>query len=135
MLLHEGLRQRQTEPGATFAAAHQRVKDAVTDVFGHAWAVVLDMQFQCQPKTLASKRDLARHPCAQHQPGIAFNHAVRQRVCGVVRDVQHGLDQLLAVAPKLRNAGVVVTRHLQAARLKWDGLMAQWRAGAERQAA
>jgi hypothetical protein len=37
--------------------------------------------------------------------------------CRVARDVQHGLDELLAVAAKLGNRGVVVAHHAQAARM------------------
>jgi hypothetical protein len=41
---------------------------------------------------------------------------VLQRVGRVVRDVEHRLDQLLAVAPELGNGDVVVAHHPQAAR-------------------
>jgi indolepyruvate ferredoxin oxidoreductase len=36
---------------------------------------------------------------------------------------------------EIRGYGHVKERHVKAARIKWDGLMAQWRAGAERKAA
>jgi len=43
--------------------------------------------------------------------------------------------EIARIPEEIRGYGHVKERHLKAARLKWDGLMAQWRAGAERQAA
>jgi indolepyruvate ferredoxin oxidoreductase len=43
--------------------------------------------------------------------------------------------EIARVPEEIRGYGHVKERHLKAARIKWDGLMAQWRAGAERKAA
>jgi indolepyruvate ferredoxin oxidoreductase len=43
--------------------------------------------------------------------------------------------EIARIPEEIRGYGHVKERHLKAARLKWDGLMAQWRAGAERKAA
>src|SRR5579862_708575 len=48
MLLHKGLRKRQSQARPAFSARHQRVKDAVLDRVRHARSIVDDMQFQCQ---------------------------------------------------------------------------------------
>jgi indolepyruvate ferredoxin oxidoreductase len=43
--------------------------------------------------------------------------------------------QIARIPEEIRGYGHVKERHLKAARSKWDGLMAQWRAGAQRKAA
>jgi indolepyruvate ferredoxin oxidoreductase len=43
--------------------------------------------------------------------------------------------EIARIPEEIRGYGHVKERHLKTARLKWDGLMAQWRAGAERRAA
>jgi indolepyruvate ferredoxin oxidoreductase len=43
--------------------------------------------------------------------------------------------EIARIPEDIRGYGHVKERHLKAARSKWDGLMAQWRAGAERKAA
>jgi indolepyruvate ferredoxin oxidoreductase len=43
--------------------------------------------------------------------------------------------EIARIPEEIRGYGHVKDRHLKAARIKWDGLMAQWRAGAERRAA
>jgi indolepyruvate ferredoxin oxidoreductase len=43
--------------------------------------------------------------------------------------------EIARIPEEIRGYGHVKERHLKAARLKWDGLMAQWRAGGERKAA
>jgi indolepyruvate ferredoxin oxidoreductase len=43
--------------------------------------------------------------------------------------------EIARIPEEIRGYGHVKERHLQAARLKWDGLMAQWRAGGQRKAA
>jgi indolepyruvate ferredoxin oxidoreductase len=43
--------------------------------------------------------------------------------------------EIARIPEEIRGYGHVKERHLQAARLKWDGLMAQWRAGGARKAA
>ena len=67
MLLHEGLRQRQPQTRPAFAPRHQRVEDAIADRLGHARAVVLDMQFQCQSPALLADGDLPRDARAQQR--------------------------------------------------------------------
>jgi hypothetical protein len=59
------------------------------------------MQFQCQAIALLAEGDLARHAGAQHDARIAAAMRSRQRLRGVVGDVEHRLDQLLAVAAEL----------------------------------
>ena len=78
--------------------------------------VVDDMQFQCQSIALLAESHLPGDAGAQDQLRIAGRNALRQGLAGVVRDVEHRLDQLLAVAPELGNRGVVVAHDLQAAR-------------------
>ena len=72
------------------------------------------MQFQCQPIALFAKSDLAADTCAQNNLGFASGGFFLQRLGRVVRDVEHRLDELLAVAAKLGNRGVVVAHHPQA---------------------
>jgi indolepyruvate ferredoxin oxidoreductase len=43
--------------------------------------------------------------------------------------------EIARIPEEIRGYGHVKERHLKAARAKWDGLMAQWRAGAQRKAA
>jgi indolepyruvate ferredoxin oxidoreductase len=43
--------------------------------------------------------------------------------------------EIARIPEEIRGYGHVKERHLQAARAKWDGLMAQWRTGAQRKAA
>lgn len=43
--------------------------------------------------------------------------------------------QIARIPEEIRGYGHVKERHLKAARAKWDGLMAQWRSGGQRQAA
>ena len=43
--------------------------------------------------------------------------------------------EIARIPEEIRGYGHVKERHLKVARLKWDGLMAQWRAGGVRQAA
>jgi len=43
--------------------------------------------------------------------------------------------EIARIPEEIRGYGHVKERHLQAARLKWDGLMAQWRSGGVRKAA
>ena len=43
--------------------------------------------------------------------------------------------EIARIPEEIRGYGHVKERHLEAARSKWDGLMAQWRAGAQRKAA
>src|SRR5574337_1579411 len=100
MLLHEGQRQRQPEPRTTLPPRHQRLEDAVPEGLGHARSVVLDMQFQCQAPALLADRQLARDAGAQEQVGAAGGDLVGERLDRVAHDVEHGLDQLLAVAPE-----------------------------------
>jgi hypothetical protein len=45
--------------------------------------------------------DLARHAGAQGDLGIALRNALGQRLGRVLHDVEHRLDQLLAVAAEL----------------------------------
>src|ERR1700742_3030790 len=39
VLLHEGLRERETETAAVLAPRHERIENAVANLFGNAWAV------------------------------------------------------------------------------------------------
>jgi len=43
--------------------------------------------------------------------------------------------QIARIPEEIRGYGHVKERHLKAARIKWDGLMAQWRSGEARKAA
>ena len=63
-------------PAAAFPPRHQRIEDAVADRVGHARAVVLDMQFQCQPIALLAERDLARDARAQRDLRVAGRDAL-----------------------------------------------------------
>ena len=76
VLLHEGLRQRQPQSRSAFAPRHQREEDAIADRLGHARAVVLDMQFQCQSVALLAERDLARDARAQRDARVAGRDAL-----------------------------------------------------------
>src|SRR5688572_12907394 len=72
------------------------------------------MQFQCQSIALLAESHLASDPRAESQPRISCAYPLRKRLTGVLSNVEHGLDQLLAVAAKLRDRGVVLTHNLQA---------------------
>src|SRR3954470_18092115 len=95
VLLHEGLCQREPQAGPAFPSRHQRKEDAVLDRVRHAGPVVDDMQFQCQSIALLTERHLPADARPEGQLRVTGRDAVRQGLAAVVRDVQHGLDQLL----------------------------------------
>src|ERR1043165_8972407 len=101
MLLHEGLRECEPESRAAIPPRDQRVEDALADGLGHTRAVVLNMQVQCPAITLLSQRHLTSDARAQRDHRVAFPPALDEGLRRVVRDVEHGLDQLLAVATEL----------------------------------
>ena len=117
MLLHERLRERQPQTRPAIATRYQRVEDAIAKGLGNARTVVLHMQFQCQSEALLADRDLARDARAQHDARIARQDALGQRLRRVVHDVEHGLDELLAVAAEFGDRRVVVALHLQPTRV------------------
>src|SRR5258708_19934519 len=61
MLAHEALRERQSQPRAALAPAHQRIEDALGELLGHARAVVLDRDGDGVPVAAARDGHLARH--------------------------------------------------------------------------
>ncbi|MCY1532680.1 hypothetical protein D9M68_679630 [compost metagenome] len=113
VLLDKGLRQREPQAGAAIASRHKREKDAVLDRVWYARPVVDDMQFQCQAIALLAKRDLPTHTGLENDLRLTRRDAFGQRLRRVVRDVEHGLDELLAVTAKLGNGSVVVAHHAQ----------------------
>ena len=74
------------------------------------------MQFQCQLVALFAEGDLPAHARSESDLPLAFGDLRRQRLGRVVGDVEHRLDELFAVATKLRNGRVVIAPHLQPAR-------------------
>jgi hypothetical protein len=74
------------------------------------------MQFQCQSVAHAADGDLPRRARAQHDACVTGGDALGQHLAGVVDDVEHGLDELLAVAADLGDGDVVVAHHRQPAR-------------------
>ncbi len=78
MLLHETLRQREPQTGATFAAGHQRIKDAVADVLRNARPVVDHLQFKCQPVALLGQRDLTQRTGAADDFALRLSSPARR---------------------------------------------------------
>ena len=78
--------------------------------------VVLDMQFQCQAITVLAERHLALDARAQDDLRASPARALDERLGGVADDVEHRLDELLAVAAEVGHAGVVVAHHHEPAR-------------------
>ncbi|OPZ04581.1 MAG: hypothetical protein BWZ09_01707 [Alphaproteobacteria bacterium ADurb.BinA305] len=66
------------------------------------------MQFQCQTIALLAQRHLARDARAQRDLRVAGSDALGECLRRVVRDVQHRLDELLAIGGELGQAEVVV---------------------------
>ncbi len=116
VLLHERLRERQTETAAVLAPRYERIEDAVTNVLGNAGAVVDDMQVQCQLTLAFRHRDLACNARAQFDARVALRDAFAQCLCRIAHDVQKRLDQLLLVAAQVRHADVVIALDREAAR-------------------
>ena len=116
VLLHKGLRQCQSQPRTPITPRHQRVENAVLDRVRHTGPVVNDMQFQCQSVALFAKSHLPRNPRAENDLCVPQRDPFGQRLGRVVGDVEHGLDQLFAVAPELGDGRVVVAFDTQPAR-------------------
>ena len=116
MLLHKGLGQSQPQARPPFAARHQRKEDSLLDRVRYTGPVVYDMQFQCQLVTLLANGDLTGNSGLQGQQGISLVDTWRQGRRSIVGNIEHGLNQLLAIAPKLGNGGVVIAHHTQALR-------------------
>src|SRR5574343_1561750 len=114
VLLHKGLGQREPQSRAAFPAGHERVEGPALDRVRYAGPVVHHMQFQCQAITLFAKGHLTADAGPERDLRIALRHALCQRLCGVVRNVEHGLDQLFTVPPKLGDRDVVVAHHFEA---------------------
>ncbi|OQC07099.1 MAG: hypothetical protein BWX79_01947 [Alphaproteobacteria bacterium ADurb.Bin100] len=72
------------------------------------------MQFQCQAIALLAKGDLAQDAGSENDLRITGGDALAENLRRVVGEVEHRLDQLLAVATELRDRRVVVAHHLQA---------------------
>ena len=106
VLLDEALRDGESEPVALFAAGDQRIKDLVAYVVGYAGSIVDHLQFECQLVMLLRQRDLARSAAAKNDLALA-QHRLRR----VARNVEDGLDQLLAVAGDVGQRGVIVAAH------------------------
>jgi len=114
VLRDEGLRERETQTRPALAPRYQGIEDAISDGLRDARTVVLDMQFQCQAIALLAQRDLPCDPRAQHDAGVADGTPLGECQRGVVGDVEHRLDQLLAVADEVGDRGVVVALDRQA---------------------
>src|SRR5574343_348621 len=114
VLLGDRLRERESEARAAIPPGDQGEEDAIPDLGGDAGTVVLDMQFQCQAPALLADRDLPGHAGAQHDLGVARRNARRQHLRRVLHDVEHHLDQLLAVTAEVGQRGVVVARDREA---------------------
>ena len=103
VLLHKGLRQSQPQPRTAFPSRHQLIENAVFDRVWYTRPVVDDMQFQCQPVALFAESDLTRNAGAKSQARLTRFNLFLQSLTSIVRDVEHALDELLAVTPKLWN--------------------------------
>src|SRR5659263_286668 len=114
MLLHKSLRQRQPQARTALPPGHQRIENTVFDRVWYTRPVVDDMQFQCQPVTLFAKGDLPSDSRAKYQARFTYRYLFRQSLTGIVRNVEHGLYELFAVAAKLRDRGVIVAHHFEA---------------------
>src|SRR5262245_40978184 len=118
VVLHERLRQRESEPRPALAAGYERMEHTLAQLGRDPRTVVDHLQFQCQPVPPARDRDGARDPRPQHDLAGGWGARTRAgaRLRGVAHDVQHRLDQLLAVALDLRQARVVVAHDADARR-------------------
>src|ERR1700758_2495591 len=100
MLLHKGLRKRQSQACPALPARHQRVEDAVLDRVRHARSIVDDMQFQCQSIPLLVEDNLTSDAGLEDDLRVTRGASFGERLRGVVDDVERGLDELLAIAAK-----------------------------------
>src|SRR5262245_47072876 len=120
MLVDEVLGEREPQTGATIAAGHQGVKDALPQFFGYAGSVVEDFNGDHVSVPPTRQRHLAHNAGAQHDftmpadtrpPGV-----VHDRLRSVADDIEHRLDQLLLVTVYKRKTDVVVASDFDAAR-------------------
>lgn len=98
MLLHVGLCERQAQTGSVGATGDEGEEDLFNNVSRNAWSVVDDKQFQCQFMALFTQGNLPGYPRAQGDACIAARNAFPQGLCGVVGDVEHGLDEMFPVS-------------------------------------
>src|SRR3989344_200101 len=94
------------ETGAVGTAGDHRVKDMLLQVFGNTRAVVFDFDAQRQPMTFVADGELAFDACAQTHGAIVVHGLYR-----VAHDIQHRLNQLLAVTQNRRQTRVVIALH------------------------
>ena len=89
------------------------MKQPLPNVFRDAWAVVGDMQFQCQAEAFFHESHLAGNAGSQNDLRVAHGDTVFQCQGRVVGDIEHRLNELFYVASELGQRGVIVTAHLQ----------------------
>src|SRR5262245_43546592 len=65
VLVHERLREREPQTGPALAPGDQRVKDALAQLLGDAWARVPDLHGDGVAVAAARERHLAHHARAQ----------------------------------------------------------------------
>jgi indolepyruvate ferredoxin oxidoreductase len=64
-----------------------------------------------------------------------YRDCIDELLRGLTADRLSLAAEIARIPEDIRGYGHVKERHLKAARLKWDGLMAQWRSGEARKAA
>src|SRR5688500_12939610 len=79
---HQVLSQREAEAGAVGASCHERIKQGVAQLIGHAYAGVLELHAGDQSMTTRTDAHIRECACAQG------NSATRR---GVLRDGLHGV--------------------------------------------
>ncbi|HMZ85354.1 MAG TPA: hypothetical protein PK343_01450, partial [Giesbergeria sp.] len=66
---------------------------------------------------------------------VEYRACIEELLAGLTPERLALAAEIARIPEDIRGYGHVKERHLKAARAKWDGLMAQWRAPAQRQVA
>src|SRR5690606_4895524 len=104
---HQVLRHCQTKSSTVCSPRHERIKQRVAQVLGHARAVVLELYAGNQPMTAGADVHIGTRARAQYQaaaapmvPGCVPD--LRQRLQRVATQVEHGLDDEIAIQMQWR---------------------------------
>src|SRR5918995_133450 len=102
------LRDRKTEPRAVGAPGHEWIEERVAQMVGHARTVVFELDAGDEPVTARADVDVGQRARAQHDAALAAR-VLRDRLQRVATEVEHRLDDEIAIERQRRQARVVVT--------------------------
>ena len=111
MTTHQVLRHCQTESSTVGSPRDERIKQSVAQMLGHARAVVLELHAGDQSMATRADIHIRERTSPQHQTSTAAVVLVRclsHCLHGVAAQIQHRLDDEIAIQVQWRQARIVI---------------------------